>query len=72
MPRLSNTAPNRILDAACDVISFEPRLAILKLETDDGPVEFAINSGVAAELAVLMVDFLAASGDDAEEAANDA
>lgn len=54
MPRLTNTAPNRVLQVDTQVVNEEPLLALLNLETDDGAVELAINRSVAE----LMVDQL--------------
>lgn len=54
MPRLTNTAPNRVLQVDTQLVNEEPLLALLNLETDDGAIELAINRSVAE----LMVDQL--------------
>ncbi|GAA2867342.1 hypothetical protein GGQ99_001307 [Aminobacter niigataensis] len=54
MPRLTNTAPNRVLQVDTQVVNEEPLLALLNLETDDGAIELAINRSVAE----LMIDQL--------------
>jgi len=46
MPRLSNTAPNRILAADVTILQRDPLLALLNLETDDGAIELAMSQGV--------------------------
>lgn len=57
MPRLSDTAPPRLL--GIEAISLDGgRVAVLTLDTDDGTMEFAINRGFAAEIAALMIQFL--------------
>jgi hypothetical protein len=73
MPRVSNTAPPRLLDVDVGMLSFDPKVGVLKMETDDGPLELAINRNVAALLAGTLVDFLAADDSDPvnDEPAND-
>lgn len=72
MPRVSETAPPRLLGSDVDLLSFEPKIAKLELETDDGQLVILINRKTAAWLAGTLLDFLAAHPDDQEEdAAND-
>lgn len=73
MPRLSDTAPPRLLGVTdIKMLALEPRpVGIIVLDTDDGPIELAINVSGAADLAGWLVDFLAAREHEADEAAND-
>lgn len=59
MPRLTNTAPPRLLAIEAIDIDGEGAVAVLTLDTDDGTMELAINRGLAVEIASLMLDFLA-------------
>lgn len=51
MPRLTNTAPNRFnLVSDSYVVSKEPLVAVVMMDTDDGTVELAFNRAGAEHL----------------------
>lgn len=64
MPRLSDTAPPRLLSSELRILSEpDPFLGLLSIETDDGKQDLAINVTVAAELFDLLEQFLERSGE---------
>jgi hypothetical protein len=56
--RLTKISPNRVLGCEIIVISEDPRVGIITMETDDGVIELAVNRGVAEELHELLTDFM--------------
>jgi hypothetical protein len=47
-----------VLGSEIMVISQDPRVGVITMETDDGVIELAINRGVAEELRELLTDFM--------------
>jgi hypothetical protein len=43
MPRLTDTAPNRVLTHEIITISDDPFISVVSFETDEGTVELAFN-----------------------------
>lgn len=50
MPRLTETAPNRITAHEITIVSDNPLIGLLTLESDDGTFEFAFNRSFAEAL----------------------
>lgn len=62
MPRVSNTAPPRLLNSEMIILphpdSPRPLVCVVTMDTDDGVLEIALNAGVAEQLFVHLADFL--------------
>lgn len=62
MPRLTNTAPPRLLNSEMIILPHEghprPLVAVLTLDTDDGTIELAVNVALAEQLLLLLDKFL--------------
>jgi hypothetical protein len=59
MPRVTETAPPRLLSVEAIDLDGTGFVALVTLETDDGAAEIAVNRSGALELASLMLEFLA-------------
>lgn len=62
MPRVTNTAPPRLLNSEMIVLPHEghprPLVCVVTMDTDDGVFEFAMNAGVAEQLIELLRQFV--------------
>lgn len=62
MPRLTNTAPPRLLNSEMIILPHEghprPLVAVLTLDTDDGTMELAVNVALGDQLFRLLDEFL--------------
>jgi hypothetical protein len=69
MTRVSDTAPPRILDVT-DVVPLDEGhgVAVIILDTDDGPMQFAVNRGIASLVAQALVEWLGGPYPEDEEA----
>lgn len=62
----SRSGFNKLLDVDTTLLSAEPLIGLLELETDTGTIELAMNRIVAERLLSAVVEFLqAGEGDDA-------
>jgi hypothetical protein len=65
MPRLTNTAPPRLLNSEMIILPknehARPLVCVITMDTDDGAIELALNAGVAEQLFVHLADFLDAA-----------
>jgi hypothetical protein len=62
----SKSGFNKLLDADTTLLSAEPLIGLLELETDTGTIELAMNRTLAEQLLFAVVEFLkAGKGDDA-------
>lgn len=59
--------PPAALDCEVNLLSYDPLLGVLVLETDEGELKLAINRPAAALIGLAMVDFLAAEAEDNPE-----
>lgn len=65
MPRVSNTAPPRLLNSELVKLPTrgeQPSLCVLTMDTDDGVLELALNVRGAQQLMGLLSGFLAGTG----------
>ncbi|WP_366512629.1 hypothetical protein [Mesorhizobium sp.] len=62
----SKSGFNKLLDVDTTLLSAEPLIGLLELETDTGTIELAMNRTLAEQLLFAIVEFLqAGKGDDA-------
>jgi hypothetical protein len=62
----SQSGFNKLLDVDTTLLSAEPLIGLLELETDTGTIELAMNRILAEQLLFAIVEFLqAGEGDDA-------
>lgn len=53
-----NEMPNRLFTSGLTVLSTDPLVGVLALETDEGPERITINTDTASELARVLQKFL--------------
>ncbi|SJM34518.1 hypothetical protein [Mesorhizobium delmotii] len=62
----SKSGFNKLLDVDTTLLSAEPLIGLLELETDTGTIELAMNRTLAEQLLFAIVEFLqVGKGDDA-------
>lgn len=59
--------PARLMGLDIGLISLDPLVAVLRLDTDKGGMEIAVNRPMAGLLATALVELLSASEDDVDE-----